>query len=196
MHRALHCRMWIWTPFPWLIPQDPHSPFQLHIGSPMYYASPSRPILEHRSKRNREKQSLPGSRNHSQCCLCFCGKRGPVPTIQNYQAETMKYLALSSPSPPLLIFWLKLPKGERGGRVTHKKSKRCQRVYSVIIWMLLAGVGHRLGGGQDRKISPSGDGMTHAEVEHGIWFMLLGSGEEDWARARAWAGIGQMKAQA
>lgn len=48
--------------------------FQMHIGSPMHYASPSRPILEQRGKNKRETLSFPGSCNQSQTCSCFCGK--------------------------------------------------------------------------------------------------------------------------
>lgn len=49
---------------------------------------------------------------------------------------------------------------------------------------------HWIGGGYNRKVSPSGDGMTHTEVEHGIWFMLLGS---EWAWIPGWYRLDQSK---
>lgn len=100
----------------------------------------------------------------------------------------MKYLALSSPSPPPLFSSSNFLREKKSGG-KKKTSERWQRAYSMFSWYdyldapFSGWMGEEaatwIGGGQDRKISPQGEGMTHAEVEHGIWFMLLGRGEEN-----------------
>lgn len=102
---ALHCRMWIWTLFSWLIPQDPQ-PFQaphrkphtLCITNQAYFGAEKQKI-----ERNTELSGLPQTVPQLLNISVGKKKRGLVPTIRNYQEENMKYLALSSPS-SLLYF--------------------------------------------------------------------------------------------
>lgn len=194
--------MWIWTLFPWLIPQDPQ-PFQaphrkphtLCITIQAYFGAEKQKI-----ERNTELPGLPQS--VPQLLNVSVEKRGLVPTIRNYQEESMKYLALSSPSSPR-YFLAQTSWGEKKSKKVKKKSQKKAKdgrepsvsFIPMIIWMLLSGGGwvrmhqHGLVEVRFREVSPSGDGMTHAEVEHGIWFMHLGSGEENglaWVRSK-WA---------
>ena len=78
------------------------------------------------TKKLRETQSFPQSVPQSHVSA---GKRGLVPTVQNYQEENMKYLALSSlPSPSLLNF----PQGW--------KLDCTVCCFAMIIWMQLVKV--------------------------------------------------------
>lgn len=186
---ALHCRMWIWTPFPWLIPEDPQpfpaphrKPHALCITIQAYFGA-------WKQKIERETQSFPGSCNQSQSSLCFCGKRGLVPTVRNYQEENMKYLALSSPSSTHYFL-----AQTSSGKTSQKKKVKDGRERAVcflpmIIWMLLSEgewvKKHQHGLVEVRiaRFLPSGDGMTR---RGGTWDLIYAP----WKWWAEWDGLG------
>lgn len=128
--------MWIWTLFPWLIPQDPQ-PFQaphrkphtLCITIQAYFGAEKQKI-----ERNTELPGLPQS--VPQLLNVSVEKRGLVPTIRNYQEESMKYLALSSPSSPR-YFLAQTSWGEKKSKkVKKKKRKMAESLQSVSsLWL-------------------------------------------------------------
>lgn len=116
----------------------------------------------------------------------------------------MKYLALSFPSSrlyfPAQTSW--------GGKKAKKKRKsgRWQRAYSMcstddyldaLLWGGWIGeeTPHELVEVRIAGYSPQGTKMTHAEVEHGIWFMLLGNsdknGQGQYGSESKWACVGE-----
>lgn len=142
-------------------------------------------LFQSREAKNREKHRAsraPAIR--PTVAYVSVEKRGLIPTIRNYQEENMKYLALSPPSFPSLFSSSNFLRGKKSQEKVKDGRETTVCFPPMIICTLFSGGGwvrkhqHGLVGVRTAEGSPSGDGMTHAEVEHGIWFMLLGSGEE------------------
>lgn len=112
MRPALHCRMWIWTPFPWLIPQDPQpfpaphrKPHALCITIQAYFGAETQKI-----ERNTELLGLPQSVPQLLVFLRKTRSRSDRTELPRGKHEIFSTVI---PLLSLSVFQLKLPKGKK-----------------------------------------------------------------------------------
>lgn len=124
--------MWIWTPFPWRIPQDPQ-PFPAPHRKCHVLCISIQTYFRAEKWKNWEKHSFPAI--SPTVAHISVGKWGIVPTVGNYQAENMKYLASSSPLYPP-YFPAQTSWGEQSRNMT-------ESLHYVILWLFSYWLGWR-----------------------------------------------------
>lgn len=166
---ALHCRMWIWTPFPWLIPQDPQ-PFPaphrkchaLCITIQTYFRAEKWKNWE---KHRASQQSVPQ--------LIFLWKMGYRSNRTKLPSRKHEIFSIVIPFIPSLLS----SSNFLGGKV-EKDDRELTLCFPPIIFLFLGvETPHRLV--EDRISTFQHFTPGDSNVQDGIWYMLVADSEKN-----------------